>query len=318
MNTKTRFAVKLMGATAALGLMVSSAAAEAESSDPIKLAFSDWTTTQVQTEIASRLLQKMGYNTEMVPSDYLAQIGGVESGDIDFAMEIWFTTAGPQFAAAVSGGKAVDVGDTGLQAKEEWWFPSYMKETCPGLPDWKALNDCAKLFATAETGEKGRYLSGPQSWGGYDKERVEALGLNWEVVYPGNDATLNAEIKSAYERKAPIMAWVYSPNWTTNVYQGEWVQFPAYTDECYNDPKWGINPDKTHDCGKPEGPIRKLGNAEAAKKFVKGFGMLSKYSLPIDVVNGFAKEVDVEGKSVQDVAQAWVDANEATWKPWTE
>jgi ABC-type proline/glycine betaine transport system substrate-binding protein len=46
--------------------------------------------------------------------------------------------------------------------------------------------------------------------------------------------------------------------------------------------------------------------------------MLSKYALPIDVVNGFAKEVDVDGKAVADVAQAWVDANEATWKPWTE
>jgi glycine betaine/proline transport system substrate-binding protein len=307
-----------LGGTMALAMMAGFASAEVESTDPIKLAFSDWTTTQVQTEIASRILQKMGYNTEMVPSDYLAQIGGVEAGDIDFAMEIWFTTAAPQFAAAVSGGKAVDVGDTGLSAIEDWWFPSYMKEQCPGLPDYKALNDCAKLFATAETGEKGRYLSGPQSWGGYDKERVEALGLNWEVVYAGNDATLNAEIKSAYERKAPIMAWVYSPNWTTNVYEGEWIKFPAYTDECYNDPKWGDNPDKTHDCSKPRGPIKKLGNKAASEKYAKAFGMLGKFSIPIEVVNGFSKDVDVDGKAVADVAQAWVDANESIWKPWTE
>jgi hypothetical protein len=29
---------------------------------------------------------------------------------------------------------------------------------CRGLPDWKALNECAALFATPETGGKGRFL----------------------------------------------------------------------------------------------------------------------------------------------------------------
>jgi glycine betaine/proline transport system substrate-binding protein len=318
MNSIKRISAALLGAAAGLSMALGVAMAAAESSDPVKLAFSDWTTIQINTEIVSRVLQKMGYNTEMVPSDYLAQIGGIEAGDIHASMEIWFTTAGPQFAGAVAGGKAMDLGETGMLAKEEWWYPAYMKETCPGLPDWKALNDCAKLFATAETGEKGRYLSGPQSWGGYDKERVEALGLNWEVVYAGNDATLNAEIKSAYERKAPVMAWVYAPNWTTNVYQGEWVKFPDYTDDCYNDAKWGTNPDKTHDCGKPTGPIKKLGNTEAAAKFPGAFKMMSKFAMSNEVINGLAKAVDVDGQAVADVAQAWVDANEAVWKPWTE
>jgi glycine betaine/proline transport system substrate-binding protein len=318
MNLTRRIGTALLGATTGLALSMSVALAEAESSDPVKLAFSDWTTIQLNTEIASRILQKMGYNTELVPSEYLAQIGAIEAGDIHASLEVWFTTAGPQFKGAVDGGKAIDLGETGMQAIEEWWFPAYMKEQCPGLPDWKALNDCAKIFATAETGEKGRYLSGPQSWGGYDKERVEALGLNWEVVYAGNDATLNAEIKSAYERKAPVMAWVYAPNWTTNVYDGQWIEFPGYTDECYNDPKWGSNPDKTHDCGKPRGPIKKLGNKEASEKFPKAFAMLSKYAMTNDVINGMAKKVDIDGMSVQDVAQAWVDENEAVWKPWTE
>jgi glycine betaine/proline transport system substrate-binding protein len=318
MSPLKSFAAGLLGAAAGLSLACSVAFAEAESPDPVKLAFSDWTTIQLNTEIASRILQKMGYNTELVPSEYLAQIGAIEEGDIHASLEVWFTTAGPQFNGAVASGKAIDLGETGMQAIEEWWYPSYMKEQCPGLPDWKALNDCAKLFATAETGEKGKYIAGPQSWGGFDKERVEALGLNWEVVYAGNDATLNAEIKSAYERKAPVMAWVYAPNWTTNVYEGEWIAFPGYTDECYNDPKWGTNPDKTHDCGKPRGPIKKLGNKEAAAKYPKAFAMLGKFAMTNDVINGMAKEVDVDGKAVADVAQAWVDANEAVWKPWTE
>jgi glycine betaine/proline transport system substrate-binding protein len=305
-------------ATAGLALLAGVAAAEVESTDPIKFTQGDWTTIQLNTEIATRILQKLGYNTEMVPTEYLAQLEAVKSGDVHMAMEIWFTTAAAPYAEAVASTKAADYGETGMLAKEEWWYPKYMKEQCPGLPDYKALNDCAKLFATSETGEKGRYIMGPQSWGGFDEERVKALGLNWQVVYAGNDATLNAEVKSAYERKAPVMAWVYAPNWTTSVYEGEWVEFPKYEDACYNDPKWGSNTELAYDCGKPTGPIKKLGWSGLEGKWPKAASVLKKYAMTNEAIGALAKKVDVEGMAVADVAQAWVDENEAVWKPWTE
>jgi glycine betaine/proline transport system substrate-binding protein len=297
-------------ASAAALLAGTAARAEVESKDPIKITYGDWTTEQLNTEIVGRVLKKMGYNVENVPTEYLAQIPAVESGDVHVAMEIWFTTAAELFAKSVATGKSTDLGETGMLAKEEWWFPEYVKEKCPGLPDWKALNDCAKLFATADTGDKGRYIMGPESWGGYDKERVEALKLNYQVVYAGNDSVLNAEIKSAYERKAPILAWVYAPNWTTNVYKGEWIKFPDFYPDCYAEKKF--------DCGKPSGPIKKLGWAGAEKKWPKAIAVVKKFKMDNDTIGGLAKQVDIDGKKVDEVAQAWVDANEAVWKKWTE
>lgn len=299
-------------------LSVSPASAQAESSDPVRIAFSDWTTIQINSEIMARVLQKMGYNTEMVPSEYLAQIPAIENGDIDFSLEIWFTTAAEPYKAAVASGKGLDLGETGMQAIEEWWYPLYMKEKCPGLPDWQALNKCAELFATAETAPKGRYVGGPQSWGGYDDERAEALGLNFVVIHPGADAVINAEIKSAYERQAPVVAWVYVPNWTSNVYKGEFVEFPKYEDACYNDPAWGSNAAKTHDCGKPRGPIKKLGSPAFEKKFPKAAAAVRKFQMSNEVIGALATKVDVEGKTVAEVSEEWFNANEAVWKPWTE
>jgi glycine betaine/proline transport system substrate-binding protein len=29
-------------------------------------------------------------------------------------------------------------------------------------------------------------------------------------------------------------------------------------------------------------------------------------------------EVDLDGKSIDDVAKAWIDANEAKWKAWAQ
>ena len=49
-------------------------------------------------------------------------------------------------------------------------YPNWVadKGLCPGLPDWTALKnpDCAKNFATPDSGGKGRMLEGPQTWHG--------------------------------------------------------------------------------------------------------------------------------------------------------
>ena len=76
---------------------------------------------------------------------------------------------------------------------------------------------------------RGRYLGGPVTWSGFDDERVEALGLDYEVVHAGTDGALFAELESAYQRKAPILLWVYTPHWAPAKYEGEWVEFPKYT-----------------------------------------------------------------------------------------
>ena len=75
------------------------------------------------------------------------------------AMEIWETTGKDALEASLATGDTVDLGETGMEAIEEWWYPLYVKEDCPGLPNWEALNDCAELFATAQTSPKGRYHS---------------------------------------------------------------------------------------------------------------------------------------------------------------
>jgi len=96
--------------------------------------------------------------------------------------------------AGLAAGNTVDLGETGMVAIEEWWYPKYMKEKCPGLPDWEALNGCAEAFSAPETAPKGRCLGGLVARAGFDGERVEALGPDYEVVHAGTDAALFAEL----------------------------------------------------------------------------------------------------------------------------
>jgi glycine betaine/proline transport system substrate-binding protein len=313
---RSRSMMLTLAAAGALALAGMPAGAQPESKDPIKLTLHDWTGQLLTTQLMGEILKKAGYNVEYVQADYLAQFAGLETGDLHVAMEMWATTGQEAMDKSLATGNTENLGETGMTAIEEWWYPAYMKEKCPGLPDWKALNDCAEAFSTPETAPKGRYLGGPVTWGGFDEERVEALGLDYEVVHAGTDAALFAELESAYQRQAPVLLWVYSPHWATAKYKGEWVEFPKYEPACYTDPAWGENKSATHDCGKPRGPIWKVGWAGLKDKWPGAHKAIKAFTIDNDEMSQMIVAVDLEGKKVEDVAADWIAKNESRWKPW--
>jgi glycine betaine/proline transport system substrate-binding protein len=305
------FAVVALGLALGFAAAGPASAAAPESKDPIKIALFDWTSVNVNAKILGDILQKLGYNVDYVTADYLSSLTtGLTTGDIDVGLEFWDTTAQEAMKASDATGKTVRLGALGPKAKEEWWYPIYMKEKCPGLPDWHALLDpkCAEAFSTPETAPKGRYLGGPVTWGGFDDERIQALGLPFEVVHAGTDAAMFAELDSAEARKAPIMLWIYSPHWAPAKYEGEWVQFPEYTPECYEQ--------KKYNCGKPHGEIWKYGWGGMKDKWPVAYNVAKNFTMDTKELGLLAGEVDLQGKSIDDVAAAWVAANEAKWKPW--
>jgi glycine betaine/proline transport system substrate-binding protein len=321
MTVSRRLASSVARAALGLGLVAAvlapvGAAAEAESADPIKLTLHDWTGQLVTTRIMGEVLKKAGYNVEYVQADYLAQFAGLKTGDLHVAMEIWETTGREAMDEAVGSGSVENLGETGMQAIEEWWYPSYMKEVCPGLPDWNALNDCAEAFSTPETAPKGRYLGGPVTWGGFDEERVEALELDFEVVHAGTDAALFAELESAVQRKAPVLLWVYAPHWAPVKFEGEWVEFPKYEPACYTDPAWGSNPDATHDCGKPRGPIWKVAWSGMKDKWPGAHEAVKAFNIANDEMGAMISKIDLDGAKLEDVVDEWLKANEARWSEW--
>ena len=288
----------------------------ADSKEPIKLTLHDWTGQLLTTKIMGRVLQESGFNIEYVQADYIAQFAGLKTGDLHVAMEIWETTGRDAMDEATATGTVENLGETGMQAIEEWWYPSYMKEQCPGLPSWEALNECAEAFSVPETAPKGRYLGGPVTWGGFDDERAEALELDYEVVHAGTDAALFAELESAYQRKAPILLWVYSPHWAPAKFKGEWVEFPAYSAECYNKPEWGSNPDMAYDCGKPRGPIWKVAWAGVEDKWPGAYKKIQGFHISNDEMAKMIVKVDLEGQKLDDVVEKWLAANKARWTGW--
>ena len=315
------FAVGLAALALAASSVAPAMAKAPESNDPIKIALFDWTSVNLNAKILGGILTKMGYTVEYPTADYLSSLTtGLTNGDITVGVEFWDTTAGEAMAASMKTGQTERLGALGPKAKEEWWYPMYMKEKCPGLPNWEALKDpkCAAAFSTAETAPKGRYLGGPVTWEGFDDERVVSLGLPFTVVHAGTDGAMFAELESAYQRKAPIMLWVYSPHWAPAKYEGEWVEFPKHDKACYEDPKWGGNAEAKYDCGKPSGEIWKFSWSGMKDKWPEAYKVAKAYTIDTKVLNTMSGNVDLDGKTIDEVAAKWVADNEATWSAWAK
>jgi len=305
-------------AASALALATAMPLTAQESTEAIRLTLNDWTGQLITTTLMGEVLMAAGYRVEYVQADYLAQFAGLETGDLDVAMEIWDTTGREAMDAAVATGNVMVMGPTGMQAKEEWWYPAYMAERCPGLPDWTALlaPACAEAFGTAETLPNGRYLGGPVTWGGFDEERVAALGLPFDVIHAGTDAALLAELESAYQRQDPILLWIYAPHWAPAKYAGDWVAFPEYTAECYADPAWGSNPDAAHDCGKPFGEIWKVAWEGLDENWPGAAAAVAAFTIDNAEMGVMITKVDLDGMTVDAVVAEWMAANTDRWQAW--
>ena len=315
-----KFYLKYCASLLTASLLVAGSSASAgnvpESDKTIKIMTGDWTSIGLQGEMMQLILQTVGYNAELVVADDSGRYPGFENGDLHISMETWQTTQLQNLEKSVGTGKVLDMGETGLKGVEDWWYPAYMRDRCPGLPNWEALKNCAEAFSTADTAPKGRYVGGPVSWGDHDERMVAALDLPFEVVHPGTDAAMFAEMKSAYDRKAPIVMWVWQPHWLTSVYDGEYVQFPKFEMDCFDDAAWGPNSSDTYDCGKPYGWIKKMAWAGGQDVWPCAYEIVRNYQMDNDTLAALLKKVDLEGMSSTDVATEWLMANDSTWKSW--
>jgi len=298
------------------GSTLSTGAMAVESTDPIKVVTNNWTSQLVLSNVVGQLLQQMGYNVEYKSSDTQLQFTALASGDMDFQVEVWEGSMAESFDKAVAAG-AVDMGAHNAVTREDWWYPSYMNEMCPGLPDWKALDACAAKLATAETGTKGRFVGPPADWGKHYSERIQALGMNYQEVAVGQAATLWAELQAAYDRKEPVVLFNWTPNFIEAKFEGQFVEFPTYEPACLTDPKWGQNPDAVYDCGAPaKGYLKKAGSKALAEKWPAANAFLGKVNFSNPQIAAAAAMVDVDGMTPEDAAKKWIADNEATWKGW--
>ena len=291
----------------------------ADSSDPIIIPIHNWSSQIVMSHIVGDMFETLGNSVEYVSADSQAVYEAVRLGDLHLQVEVWEGAFAASFDAAVESGGIHAAGEHDAVTREDWWYPSWTKEACPGLPDWEALNECAELFATPETGDRGRFLGGPVDWLKHDHERVEALGLNFTVVNAGSAAALWAELAAAERNKTPIVLFNWTPNFAEAVWPGEFVEFPTWEEGCDTDPSVGPNPDAVFDCGNPADGYMKIAAWDGMPdKWPSAYQVLTRVDFNNAQIAEMARLVDVEGLDPDDAAVEWMEANQDVWQPWLD
>ena len=141
-GTKVRRWVIALVAGAAVGLAgaVSGVAQAADSDDPIKIPIHNWSSQIVGAHVLGKVLNGQGFATEFINADSQVVYTSMCEGDIDVVHEVWQGAFGVAFEQVVAEGCVIDAATHDAKTREEWWYPSYVEEQCPGLPDWQALN----------------------------------------------------------------------------------------------------------------------------------------------------------------------------------
>ncbi|MDO9638325.1 MAG: ABC transporter substrate-binding protein [Pseudotabrizicola sp.] len=308
----------LLMASAAVTAMTA-AGASADSRDPIVIPTHNWSSQIVMSNIVGQIFESVGTSVEYVSTDSQAVYESIRLGDVALGVEVWEGAYGASFDAAVEKGGIHAVGEHSAVTREDWWYPMWTKDACPGLPDWEALNACAAVFATPETGDKGRFLGGPVDWLKHDQERVDALGMDFVVINAGSAAALWASLAAAERTREPIVIFNWTPNFAEAVWPGEFVEFPAWETGCDTDPALGPNPDATHDCGNPaDGYLKKAAWDGMQDKWPTAYAVLNNVSFTNPQIAEMARLVDIDGMEPEDAATHWLDQNAPLWNSWTD
>jgi glycine betaine/proline transport system substrate-binding protein len=264
------------------------------------------------------MFESMGNNVEYVPADPQAVYEAIRIGDVTISHEVWQSTFGASFQAALDKGGILDYGKHKAATLEEMGVPKWVvdKGLCPGLPNWEALKsaDCSKNFATPDSGGKGRWLEGPQSWHGtMMQDRVDALGLgdSWTVKYAGGADALWAELVSAKKEGRGTVIFNWTPNFT-DADGFVFIEFPEYSDGCR------IADGGDGKCGSPKGWLKKAVNADFPKTHPAAAKAFKKLSFSAGDIGQMAALVDIDGLTQEDAGKKWLADHKDVWEPFTK
>jgi glycine betaine/proline transport system substrate-binding protein len=306
-------------ATTSAALLSSKSQSEPRSaqskSDPVIIIVNDWTSQVVLSHVLRKLYERAGIESQFKSLKTAEQWGFLSRGRAHIQIEVWEGTMATMLNRLVASGNVVEAGTHDATTREEWWYPLYVEELCPGLPNWEALKNCSHLFTTPTSGTKGRYLGGP--WEKPDKARVRALDLNFKVERANEGDDLWVELEKSYSKKEPIILFNWTPNWVESKYEGRFVEFPEHHPKCETDASWGVSKKWKYDCGNPkQGWLKKLAWKPVKEKWPCAFSILQNFNLSNKMIADASAYVDVQGMSPERAASAWMRDNADIWRKW--
>jgi len=285
--------------------------------ETITLIVNPWTASRLNAEVAKNIIESELGNpveiTEVNEND--AMFTGMADGTLDAVLEIWPSGVTDAENAYFDDGSVVDLGELGAVGKIGWFVPQYVIDENPELATWEGFQDpeLAGLFATAETGEAGRFLGTDPSYSQYDEQIIENLGLPLQVVFSGSEPATVAEVDARVAAQEPVLLYWWTPTAAVSAYDLVNVTLPEYNEECGASAAAG---DGGVDCDYPEDVLFKAASGMLEEKDANVFAFLDAFTITTEDQLEMLPAVEIDGDDPADVAAEWVSANEDVWSAW--
>jgi glycine betaine/proline transport system substrate-binding protein len=285
--------------------------------ETIVIAVNPWVGAEANANVAKVLMeQEMGCTVELQEINESAQFPAMADGDVDATLEVWPSGHAKDREDYIEGtGEVVDGGELGIIGNIGWFTPSYVVEQNPQYATYEGFENDADIFATAETGDKGRFLGADTTYSIFDEAIIESLGLDLEVVYSGSETASLAALDKAVENQEPILMYWWTPQWANAKYDLVEIELPAFDEECeqiaLEDPDVAAG----YDCDYAEDVLYKAFNADLETNDPAAFEFLSNFQWTADDQNQVALSIQ-EGTDPEEAAQTWLDENPDVWQAW--
>ncbi|MDH3306384.1 MAG: hypothetical protein OEO77_02505 [Acidimicrobiia bacterium] len=304
-------------ATFAALAMVLVACGGSAGDETINLIVNPWTASRLNAEVAKVIIeQELGNTVEIVDvNENDAMFTGMADGTLDAVLEIWPSGITDAEQAYFDAGTVNNIGQLGTVGKIGWFVPDYVIADHPELATWEGFADPenAKLFATAETGDLGRFLGTDPSYSQYDEQIITNLGLPFQVIFSGSEPATVAEVDSRVAAGEPIVLYWWTPTAAVAKYNLVNVALPAWNSDCGASAAAG---DGGVDCDYPEDVLFKAASAELKDKAPDVYTFLQNFTITTEDQLSMLPPVEIDGDEPADVAARWVADNESVWRAW--
>ncbi len=285
--------------------------------ETITFVVNPWTASALNVQVAAQLVEsQLGYPTEVITIDENeAMFTGLADGTLDAVLEIWPSGVTDSEQAFFDDGTVENLGGLGAIGKIGWFVPQYVLDERPEMANWEGLmtQDAADYFATADTGDKGRFLGTDPSYSQYDGLIIENLGMPFEVIFSGSEAATVAELDARSATGDPVLMYWWTPTAAVGKYSLVNVELPAFTPECGAS---GAAADADVACDYPEDEIFKAVSAMLKDKAPDVYTFLDNFTITNADQLEMLPPAEIDGEDVEDVAADWITAHEDTWKTW--
>jgi glycine betaine/proline transport system substrate-binding protein len=310
-SIRKRTAVGLVAAlTAVVPLAGCSANGATSGGVTIKAAQYSWPAAIITNAILAEIIKEhpgLGVDgmqtTQLDPATAWA---GAKRGDIDMITEVSIPNQVPMAKEAAD--KMEIVSDTYRDAKQGWFVPAYSVRSggaAAGLKSITQLNQYAGVFNSTLYDADPGYVTTK-----YNEKRLEGYGIHYKDVATTEAAQL-AQLQRAYDRKKPILVFLYHPHWVFASFDMVQLDEPTpYTDGCLTD--------GDGKCALPDFSIGIALGKDLMKEAPRFADFIKNFRISVSEMEAMQKAQHVDQKSPEEIAAGWIKDHDTAIKSWLQ